>query len=179
VTNLTKLYDRLTPEERFRAFVSAVARRDMHEADRLNDTCPQRPYRIDEPAYTQAKLELHRMAMVHRLTIDRLDTVLLTALIALFIREEDFETYQSLFCSALEARALKVAAWSEFCRTTFDVASEELEASLLVEANPLVEILLQMLLKSGVVEHPELAESAIAKQREAWDFYWRSRRDRW
>jgi len=48
VTALTRLYDRLTPEERFRAFIDAAARRDTVEMDQLNDTCPRLTYVMDD-----------------------------------------------------------------------------------------------------------------------------------
>jgi hypothetical protein len=35
-----RIYERLKPEERFRAAVEAFWRRDLEEVDRLNDTCP-------------------------------------------------------------------------------------------------------------------------------------------
>jgi hypothetical protein len=36
---LDRLYDRLTPQERLRAFVSALTRKDLEEVYRLNDSC--------------------------------------------------------------------------------------------------------------------------------------------
>ncbi len=47
----TKIYERLTPNERFLAFVEAAARRDEEELDRLNVTCPKKTYQIEDPAY--------------------------------------------------------------------------------------------------------------------------------
>ena len=49
--NLDKLYSKLTPDERFRAFIEAAARQDVDELDRLNDTCPMKTYQIEDPAY--------------------------------------------------------------------------------------------------------------------------------
>jgi hypothetical protein len=47
----TKIYERLTPNERFLAFVEAAARRDEEELERLNVTCPMKTYQIEDPAY--------------------------------------------------------------------------------------------------------------------------------
>lgn len=47
----TKIYERLTPNERFLAFVEAAARQDEEELDRLNATCPMKTYEIEDPAY--------------------------------------------------------------------------------------------------------------------------------
>lgn len=41
---LGKLYDRLTPEERFRLDVEATAREDERESEKLVDTCPRKAY---------------------------------------------------------------------------------------------------------------------------------------
>jgi hypothetical protein len=45
---LGKLYDRLTPEERFRLDVEAKARGDEKESQRLTDTCPRRSYVMND-----------------------------------------------------------------------------------------------------------------------------------
>lgn len=50
---LVRLYDRLTPDERFRLALEAVARNDEQEARRLADTCPRRTYRAPDVAYTR------------------------------------------------------------------------------------------------------------------------------
>jgi hypothetical protein len=45
---LGHLYDRLTPEERFRLDVLALARGDEEESERLIRTCPRRGYTMNE-----------------------------------------------------------------------------------------------------------------------------------
>jgi hypothetical protein len=45
------LYNRLTPEERFRLFVEAEVREDKEECRRLVQSCPQRIYEMNDPAY--------------------------------------------------------------------------------------------------------------------------------
>jgi hypothetical protein len=49
---LGKLYDRLTPEERFRLDVLAMARGDKEESERLTSTCPRRSYTMNEVGFT-------------------------------------------------------------------------------------------------------------------------------
>ena len=49
---LGKLYDRLTPEERFRLDVDAMARGDEEESRRLTDTCPRRSYTMNEVGFS-------------------------------------------------------------------------------------------------------------------------------
>jgi hypothetical protein len=48
---LDKLYDRLTPEERFRLDVEAMARSDEEESRRLTDTCPRRNYIMNDVGF--------------------------------------------------------------------------------------------------------------------------------
>ena len=48
---MDRLYDRLTPAERFQIAVAAFGRGDLAEVDRLNDTTPYRTFKIQEPAY--------------------------------------------------------------------------------------------------------------------------------
>ncbi len=45
---LGKLYDRLTPEERFRLDLEAMARGDAKESERLTRTCPRRTYVMND-----------------------------------------------------------------------------------------------------------------------------------
>ena len=49
---LGKLYDRLTPEERFRLDVLATARGDKEESEHLTSTCPRRSYTMNEVGFT-------------------------------------------------------------------------------------------------------------------------------
>ncbi len=49
---LGKLYDRLTPEERFRLDVLATAREDKQESEHLTSTCPKRTYTMNEVGFT-------------------------------------------------------------------------------------------------------------------------------
>jgi len=49
---LHRHYDRLTPEERFRLDVLAMARGDKQESERLVSTCPRRSYTMTERAFS-------------------------------------------------------------------------------------------------------------------------------
>jgi hypothetical protein len=48
---MDRLYERLTPTERFQIAVAAFGRGDLAEVDRLNDTTPYRTVKIQDPAY--------------------------------------------------------------------------------------------------------------------------------
>jgi hypothetical protein len=49
---LEKLYDRLTPEERFKLDVEAMARGDDEESENLTSTCPTRAYTMNELGFS-------------------------------------------------------------------------------------------------------------------------------
>ncbi len=49
---LGKLYDRLTPEERFKLDLEAMARGDDEESRRLVDSCPRRAYNMTDWAFS-------------------------------------------------------------------------------------------------------------------------------
>jgi hypothetical protein len=64
---LGKLYDRLTPEERFRLDVEAMARGDVEESRHLTDTCPRRSYTMHEVGFSgrwHGALELMLMTLL-------------------------------------------------------------------------------------------------------------------
>jgi hypothetical protein len=45
------IYEKLKPEERFRAAIEAFGRHDLKEVDRLNDSCSVKTVRMQCPAY--------------------------------------------------------------------------------------------------------------------------------
>jgi hypothetical protein len=63
---LTRLYDRLTADERLRAFYEAAANKDPAEMDKLNATCPRRTYTMDDYAYTRSKINMLVIAIAAR-----------------------------------------------------------------------------------------------------------------
>jgi hypothetical protein len=62
---LYDLYERLTPEERFKAAVSAGARKDLADWDRLNDTSPTRQISSQEPSYFARIQKLWLLSLLH------------------------------------------------------------------------------------------------------------------
>jgi hypothetical protein len=51
-TGLGKLYDRFTPDERFRLDLEAMTRGDEEESRRLVDSCPRKSYTVSDIAFT-------------------------------------------------------------------------------------------------------------------------------
>jgi hypothetical protein len=84
---LGRLYDRLTPEERFRLDVLALARGDEEESERLTTTCPRRDYTMYDWGFVgrwEAARELAMCAYVD--VVRRLDkTKMIGAFRSLFL----------------------------------------------------------------------------------------------
>src|SRR5215211_6943873 len=73
---LGRLYDRLSPEERFRLDVLALAREDEEESERLTATCPRRAYTMYDWGFVgrwEAAQELALLAYVD--VVRRLDKI--------------------------------------------------------------------------------------------------------
>src|SRR5215212_4174591 len=73
---LERLYDRLTPEERFRLDVLALARGDEEESERLTATCPRRGYTMYDWGFVgrwETARELAMLAYVD--VVRRLDKI--------------------------------------------------------------------------------------------------------
>jgi hypothetical protein len=64
---LGRLYDRLTPEERFRLDVLALARGDEEESERLTDTCPRRGYTMSDWGFVGRWEAARELAMLSRI----------------------------------------------------------------------------------------------------------------
>ena len=60
---IANLYEHLTSEERFRAFVAAIGRRDDTELDHLENSCPTHTYRGPDAEYTRLKIN-HMMSAI-------------------------------------------------------------------------------------------------------------------
>src|SRR5215207_10653247 len=76
----SRLYDRLTPEERFRLDILALARGDEEESERLTATCPRRGYTMNDWGFVgrwEAARELAMLAYVD--VVRRLDKIKMIA----------------------------------------------------------------------------------------------------
>lgn len=62
LSDLTRYYDRLDPDERFRLSLDAMARMDADELARLRRTCPRRHYSMIDPAFLNRLEAAERIA---------------------------------------------------------------------------------------------------------------------
>lgn len=81
----SRIYDRLTPAERFKAAVEAFGRKDYDEVDRLNEHCPTKAYRVQEPAYFDRLRKLPFIALFHAKAV-REDAMAITGCLAAMYR---------------------------------------------------------------------------------------------
>ena len=181
MTALAKLYDRLTPDERFRAFVSALARKDKQEVDRLNDTCPRKTYVADDMAYWRAKTDLHDVAMAHKIEVGELEKLLLMAVITILVlegseeRETELERWEETFCKALQARMALLEAWGMFC-SELGLDAVEVAQAFSLEPNPLVQFVLDALLDT-VALRPDVDEAHVGRVLVQLRSFWKGRRN--
>jgi hypothetical protein len=68
---LDKLYDRLTPEERFRLDVEATARGDEEESRRLTEGCPCRTYTMIDLRFSRRWDAARELTMVVLLDLNQ------------------------------------------------------------------------------------------------------------
>jgi hypothetical protein len=77
---LGRLYERLTPEERFRLDVLALARGDEEESERLTATCPRRSYTMNDWGFVGRWEAARELAMLAYMDVARrLDKITMIA----------------------------------------------------------------------------------------------------
>lgn len=116
---LARLYDRLTPEERFRLSLEAGARRDHDERERLVMACPKKTYRMPDVAFMDRGQVSERIAVAALLD-------LLPRLAKVAMLESTLEIARFLVGCMVDA---VVSAWhrgfSEGCDHAWKVAGKE------------------------------------------------------
>jgi hypothetical protein len=122
---LASMYDRLTPEERFRLVVEALAREDEREVERLANTCPRKVYVMSDLAFGE-RLRASDLIVSH-VYADLMGV--LSALRTIEAYKEAIETYEELLFSSFE-RATEEAAlsfhrgWDAGCDHAWQVAGK-------------------------------------------------------
>lgn len=127
---MDRLYERLTPAERFQIAVAAFGRGDLAEVDRLNDSTPWRTIRTQEPAYFGRLQRISWLALYCSVRArDQLSATLavFAAMVLQTLKtegqndrdtDEDDPKFGALLdqCVALVSRLKALhAAWQEFC----------------------------------------------------------------
>lgn len=162
--NLTRLYDQLTADERFSAFMAAASRMDTEEMDVLNDTCPRMTYTMDDWDYTRKKVKYFDCWMLMQLRFSKI-TGAMAALALLAAYGDDEQTEKSMV-TARELvtlyRALNVA-WQRFSESVG--ISGEIGMTLLhIDEEEFRDFLLTMLGQAISEEMPPPTEDRIQKE---------------
>ena len=126
---MDRLYERLTPTERFQIAVAAFGRGDLAEVDRLNDSTPYRTFKIQEPAYFDRLQRITWLALYATVQARSQQTAALAVYAALVlhtVRTEDldgdadqddakFEELCELCAERVSRLKALASAWETFC----------------------------------------------------------------
>ena len=127
---MERLYERLTPTERFQIAVAAFGRGDLAEVDRLNDSTPYRTFKIQEPAYFDRLQRITWLALYMTVQIRNQQAAALAvyaAMVLRTLRDEDldvgdadandakFEELCDLCAERVSRLKALSSAWEKFC----------------------------------------------------------------
>jgi hypothetical protein len=135
--NMDRLYDRLTPVERFKIAIAAFGRKDLAEVDRLNGSAPYRSVREQEPAYFERLRRLSLLAAYLSVEIRDLQlkaAVLFCATVSHAQTRSDasdaaFVDAAEACCSVIERLKAMRTAWETFCAHV-DLRPEDVDGIL-------------------------------------------------
>jgi hypothetical protein len=124
-------YMQLNGDERFRALISAAARCDGNEMDRLVDTCPEKHYRMLDADFKAPLDKFMLLAASHNAVILRM---VVGFLLAVSLRHSSIESdaqdssggIDRLEDASMGAMLAKMRAWDAFCR---DIGIDTAEAA--------------------------------------------------
>jgi len=129
VKTMDRLYDRLTPTERFQIAVAAFGRGDLAEVDRLNDSTPYRTFKTQEPGYFDRLQRITWLTLYVTVQIRNQQTAALAVYAAMVLhtlRDEDldgdaaqddakFEELCDLCAERVSRLKALCSAWEKFC----------------------------------------------------------------
>ncbi len=111
--DISKHYDRLTPQERITLTIEARARGDIQEFEAIAGTCPKVLYRMNEPAYAEKMELLQTLSFIHaaRFFRERGSAFAARVLFVLAPTDENAKFYALRVSELLAHRE----AWARFC----------------------------------------------------------------
>lgn len=140
--NLDKLYSKLTPDERFRAFIEAAARHDADELDRLNDTCPMKTYQIEDPAYFIPKTNALLLTLTSHLDASRHSELAAFAMAMLMFGDEKHcDKATDSLATFVRRYRTQVLGFERFCQT-IGVDPESLRSAVDCRVGPMTKMAL-------------------------------------
>ena len=126
---MDRLYDRLTPKERFQIAVAAFGRGDLAEVDRLNDSTPYRTFKIQEPAYFDRLQRITWLALYVAVQVRNQQNAALAVYAAMVLQtmgtedldgdaaqdDAKFEELCELCAERISRLKALTSAWETFC----------------------------------------------------------------
>lgn len=166
-----RAYVSMRPRERFHVAVSAVARGDMVELDRLIDTCPQEHYKMTDDKFMRPLRAFGRMAQDNQADITSMVLAGMTvgALLGHVESEGDEESAEAVGGSLDRGRKLirsTLDAWDKFCEE-IGIAPEDRPA--FAAHDELLSFPLSILEIESSETDPAMVEKRLAKLRERWE----------
>ena len=118
--DLSRHYEQLTADERFRLWVEAMGRKDGQELDRLEATCPRRRYDAQDDDYTRRKRRFTVHALMSALQRLQIDLLASTALVVALANDDSGNDSTSdkaieAFRLFMRLRQGKRDGWLRFC----------------------------------------------------------------
>ena len=118
--DLSRHYEQLTADERFRLWVEAMGRKDGQELDRLEATCPRRRYDAEDYDYTRRKRRFTVHALTSALQRLQIDLLASTALVVALANDDNGNDWASdkaieAFKLFMRLRQGKRDGWLQFC----------------------------------------------------------------
>ena len=134
---MDRLYERLTPTERFQIAVAAFGRGDLAEVDRLNESTPYRTFTIQEPAYFDRLQRITWLALYVTVQARSQQTAALAVYAAMVLhtmRTEDLDgdadqddaKFEELCAGRISRLKALHSAWETFCEG-LGVSASDLE----------------------------------------------------
>jgi hypothetical protein len=151
-----RLYERLTPDERFRASLEAAARGDWAEVRNLDDTCSLDAMRMPSPAYYERLLGIEHLALIHGIAARNG----LLRICSVALRNASDVDHEGAHALTGDLRALQ-EAWLQFC-DELRISPEHVNYTAHAEVARLLDA------AGGVAVNTELRENHLKNLREHW-----------
>lgn len=164
MNKLASLYDQLSPEERFSAFVAAGSRLDTAEMDLLNDSCPRKTYIIDDLDYTRMKIRFFYCFICIQLRLERITGALAALAIATaYADDENADRSLKVAKSLVTHHRAILEAWGRFCER-IGLGRDTGTALLDQTKDEFREFLLQVMNDETMGEIPAPASESIERE---------------
>lgn len=161
MSKLTTMYEKLTPDERLRAFIDAAARRDGEEMDRLNDTCPRKTYTMEDWRYVHRKNKAFMLTTALHGDAARLGFAAYFGLGLTFAEDNEMaEKGEKVLSNSVRRYKAKMTAFGRFCDQA-GLSADALRKAIGEEGLPAMDLVISV---SDEVDPVEPTEEEIRRE---------------